>query len=413
MPKAGGKNVTSIMDPAALQKINESVGRAAIALLVKEPFFAHLIGGITREITSSVPTMAVGIVAGQPRLFVNPSFFATELRSEPMRIGVLKHEVLHLLFKHLFRYKQHYDAELYNIAADIVVNQYIGSWKLPSSAVTLKTFPELKLKPDRETEYYYKALQREQEEPSSGGAGVLKAIYGKSRHSDHSLWSHRPGGEPLLSEVAETELDRLIVQAYNRCTVKQRGTIPGNIALLIEEMIEKRAPKVDWRRALRIFSSTSRRTVLRSTMKRPSKRFHTFPGIRIRRFQKLMVIIDTSGSVKEDELSAFFVEIHGMFRAGADVSIMEADAAVQRVFKYTGHVPKELHGRGGTSFDPPFEWLRSHRREQFDACIYLTDGQAPAPTVRPPCRLLWVVSSRGNMGKHLCFGQAIQIEIGG
>lgn len=27
MPKAGGKNVTSIMDPAALQKINESVGR--------------------------------------------------------------------------------------------------------------------------------------------------------------------------------------------------------------------------------------------------------------------------------------------------------------------------------------------------------------------------------------------------
>lgn len=145
MPKAGGKNVTSIMDPAVLQRINESVGRAAIALLVKEPFFAHLIGGITREITSSVPTMAVGIVAGQPRLFVNPSFFAKELRSEPMRIGVLKHEVSHLLFKHLFRYKQHYDAELYNISADIVVNQYIGSWKLPSSAVTLKTFPERNL----------------------------------------------------------------------------------------------------------------------------------------------------------------------------------------------------------------------------------------------------------------------------
>lgn len=398
---------------AVMKNVDELLGRAAITLLVKEPFFAHLIAGITREVTSSIPTMAVGIVAGQPRLFVNPVFFATELRSEPMRIGVLKHEVLHLLFKHLFRFMPHYDAELYNIAADLVVNQYIGSWRIPSSAITLKTFSELELEPERETEYYYNALRKAQEEPANAGAEVLEAVYGKPRHSDHSTWSKTDRQESSLADVAEIELDRLIVQAYSRCTVKQRGTIPGNIAELIQEMIERRAPKVDWRRALRIFSSTSRKTVIRSTMKRPSKRFHTFPGIRIRRFQKLMVILDTSGSVDEDELAAFFVEIHGMYRAGADISVMEADADVQRVFKYTGHLPKELHGRGGTSFDPPFEWLRLHRREQYDACIYLTDGEAPAPTVRPPCRLLWVVSERGKIGDHLRFGQAIQIEIGG
>jgi hypothetical protein len=43
------------------------------------------------------------------------------------RIAVLKHETLHLVFKHLFRNRKYCtNSFLYNIAADLVVNQYIG-----------------------------------------------------------------------------------------------------------------------------------------------------------------------------------------------------------------------------------------------------------------------------------------------
>ena len=51
-----------------------------------------------------------------------------------------------------------YDRSLFNIAADLVVNQFIGSWKLPDSAVTLRSFPDLELKQNQTLEWYYEKL---------------------------------------------------------------------------------------------------------------------------------------------------------------------------------------------------------------------------------------------------------------
>ena len=33
----------------------------------------------------------------------------------------------------------------------------------------------------------------------------------------------------------------------------------------------------------------------------------------------------------------------------------------------------------------------------------------PTPTVKPPCKLLWIVTSDGVMGDHLKFGRSIQL----
>ena len=138
--------------------INTEVSRCINQLLLKEPFFAHILARTVRKITDEVPTAAVGLSNDLILLMVNEEFFLKELKSESERTAVLKHEVLHLVFRHLFRDKIKEDAELFNIAADIVVNQYIGSWKLPDSAVTLKTFPDLQLKPEQHLEYYYNIL---------------------------------------------------------------------------------------------------------------------------------------------------------------------------------------------------------------------------------------------------------------
>ena len=149
-------------------------------------------------------------------------------------------------------------------------------------------------------------------------AGNLEKMYGIRTHSDHSIWGVQADGSGLESSAhataAESELDRMIVQARDRTPVKDRGTIPGKINEMIKAIIEKRKPKVDWRRALHIFSASSRRTKVVHTMKRVSKRYGTRPGIKIKRFQKMAVAIDTSGSVSDDQLSIFFSEIHSMWR---------------------------------------------------------------------------------------------------
>jgi predicted metal-dependent peptidase len=48
--------------------------------------------------------------------------------------------------------------------------------------------------------------------------------------------------------------------------------------------------------------------------------------------------------------------------------------------------------------------------ERWDGCIYLTDGHAAAPAIRPPCKVLWVVTPNGRLGEHLKFGRAVRIE---
>ena len=89
-------------------------------MLLKEPFYAHFLSGIIRVITDDIPTAAVGFKSGKIALFINEKFFLKELRSENERVAVIKHETLHIIFKHLFRMQgNNYDRKLYNIAARI------------------------------------------------------------------------------------------------------------------------------------------------------------------------------------------------------------------------------------------------------------------------------------------------------
>ena len=386
--------------------INEEISRCIIKMLLKEPFYAHFLSGVIREVTDKVPTAAVGFKSGKIALYVNENFFLKELRSMTERVAVIKHETLHIIFKHLFRMKtKSYDNQLFNIAADIVVNQLIAPWKLPDSAVTLETFPELKLPKDKSVEWYYENLKKKASKDPEYKKRLME-ISEQGTHSDHKMWGEN---ENFSMEVVETEVDRMIIQAKDRTPRKDHGTIPLGIKSLIQSIIEKRNPQIDWKRALKLFSSTSRRTRVYHTMKRFSKRFGTRPGIKIKRFQKLAVAIDTSGSINIDDFNTFFSEIHSMWKFGAEVHVLECDADVQKKYSYRGRTPEFVHGGGGTSFDPVFEHIRSNRFERYDGCIYLTDGYAPEPKIKPPCKVFWCITKDGKVGPHLKFGRVVKM----
>ena len=387
--------------------INEEISRCIIKMLLKEPFYAHFLSGIIREVTDKVPTAAVGFKSGKIALYVNENFFLKELRSMTERVAVIKHETLHIIFKHLFRMKtKDYDNKLFNIAADLVVNQLIAPWKLPDSAVTLETFPELKLPRDKSVEWYYENLKKTASKDKEYKKR-LQAIFDQDTHSDHRMWGEN---ENFSMEVVETEVDRMIIQAKDRTPVKDHGTIPLGIQSLIKNIIEKRNPQINWKRALKIFSSTSRKTRVYHTLKRVSKRFGTRPGIKIKRFQKLAVAIDTSGSINIDDFNDFFGEIHSMWRFGAEIDVLECDAEIQKKYSYRGRIPEFIHGGGGTSFDPVFEHIKSNRFERYDGCIYLTDGYAPEPTIKPPCKVFWCITKDGEIGPHLKFGRVVKMK---
>jgi predicted metal-dependent peptidase len=398
--------------------IEVEISRCVNQLLLKEPFFSHILSGTVRSITSQIPTAAVGIKDGCILLMINEVFFLKELRTVSQRIAVLKHETLHLVFKHLFRDLIKKDPELMNIAADIVVNQYIGDWELPESAVTLSTFPDMELEAAQTMEYYYERLSELKKKKVGGkkpgkakypqSQKAFESIYGNERHSDHSAWidENELAAQPGLKEVLENQ----VLNAAARTPSKSYGTLPGEIHRAIEIIKESRKPSVDWKRQLRLFASSHGKTYVSQTMKRISKRYGTRPGIRIKRLNRVVVVIDTSGSIDNDTLMLFMAEIEGIRRTGAEIVVIESDCEVQRVYPYRRHQEISLSGGGGTAFDPAFEYINSGKSGSFDACIYLTDGYAPEPEIKPRTSLLWVLTPDGNNDDHLKWGRRILLK---
>ena len=448
--------------PVSESQVDDEVSRAAFSLLLKEPFYAHVLAGMPREVTERVATAAVSWNGQQVKLLVNPEFFLKALTPN-QRVAVLKHEVLHVAFRHLFRQADR-DPQIDNLAADLVVNQVVAPWPLPKGAVLLESFPDLKLQPDQTTEQYYASLMKiyremvrhgfggkddsgegdeggegdgdgstgkgkasaKKKKPATGSkggsaglpdwakktsapqsAGAIGSFLGEGGRGDHSVWA--AGGDSLATAAGRYAIGSVLIRARERMPAHQWRTLSAAMQSLLAALIEERQPKLDWRRTLRIFCGASGKTRIRHSMKRVSKRYGTRPGIRIQRLQRLLVAVDTSGSIDQTLLEEFFTEIHGVWRAGATVTIIECDAAVKRHYEYRGKMPEGVMGGGGTEFEPVFRWMQEGR--SFDGCLYLTDGCGPAPTTRPNCRLLWVLPGGGDSTAEsdLPFGATIQI----
>jgi len=453
----------------------QELSRCVSQLVLARPFFGHLLAGVPRVIDESTPSAGVALTPDGVRLRVNPDYFMTLTPSE--RIGAVQHEALHLLFKHPFRFDPRvHRRDVYDVAADLVVNQWVEFkaqsvvCTLPPDAITLDWFEEPALRKDQTVQWYYDALLAEearQQQASSGtevsqgaasegddpeaegdaaggpenddadterdaagdgdgddGVGIPSAF-----HGDHGAW----GGDQTegMSVAMEGALDNLILSAKDRCSSRSWSAMPGPLRALVQAILKRRAPQVDWRRALRIFAASSERTRIVATQRRESKRYAEFAGwirrskerpehrdhmqrrivqgIQVKRFQKLLVALDTSGSVDDQALSLLFSEVHGMWRWGAEITVVECDAAVRRVWDYRGKLPGDISGRGGTAFDPVFRWMRE-QNTQYNGVIYLTDGYAQAPTVKPPAKLVWVITPEGDTGEHLLWGRVIRLS---
>jgi predicted metal-dependent peptidase len=432
-------------------KTDEEISKAAFILLLKEPFYAHVLAGIPRHVTERVLTSAVVWNGQQVSLFINPVFFLKSLTPN-QRVAAIKHEVLHIVFRHLFRCSNRV-FEVEDLAADLVVNQLVSPWPLPKGAVLLDSFPDLKLQPHQTLQQYYDSLihlyremQRHgylpgvalskagkckaDEEESASASGVpdwarktsspqsaiaLDRFFRDRSRGDHSLWSN--GADALGSAAGRYAIGSVLIRARERTPLGQWGNMPASLVAELSLIMAERQPKIDWKRVVRIFCASSGRTKIKTTMKRVSKRYGTRPGVKIQRLQRLLVAVDTSGSIDQDMVESFFVEIHGAWRAGASVTVVECDAEVQRSYEYRGQPPSVVHGGGGTAFEPVFLWMRTQR--SFDGCLYLTDGAGPAPETRPLCKLLWVVpwddNHQSSMDEdnpvELPFGRTIMMEL--
>ena len=394
----------------SFERILKEVTSVTIELLLQEPFFGHFLTGLIKEVNPHVPTLGVRLDGPDAvQLSINPEFWDKELARKEYRYGVIKHEILHIALRHILMVDRFSHKQLFNIAADIVVNQYVDKGQLPEGAILLEQFRDFKMDPGQDVGYYYKRLLAEHRKGNTGGSSggergaggnpssqrLAELLSGENEWLQrHDEW-HRQIANLTAAERSnlEQKIDSIIHTASERVGEREIGNLPGELKSYLKTIEERYKPALDWRRALRLFASSSNRTYLKNTIRRPSKRYGTTPGIKIRHKQRLLVAVDTSGSVSGPELQRFFSEIYQIWRHGAEVLVVECDTAIKRQYPYRGHSPEFVMGRGGTDFNAPLEFANQHFHP--DGIVYFTDGYALAPRVESRYPVMWLITPNG------------------
>jgi len=373
--------------------IHNELAKYAKSLMFKEPFYGLMLISLNKVIDESIPTLCVSKSGINFNLHVNPTFWKS--LDDVTKLGVFKHEMLHIAFFHLLQMDRYHDKELFNIAADLEINQYIEpSLKGPSWSgldINLHPFQPLNLPTFAGTKVYYDLLIAEKKK-NPGFLGELDP--------HHMLW-----GE--VSEAGEAEQKMIRKQIEHQLkdiadhVNKSYGKLPKEIEEMIGNIEVDEEPTINWKEYLRRFNGFSQKVYTKKSRRKLNKRFSDNPALKIKQRKNTLVGIDTSGSVSNKELLEFFNEIHHIFKTGTNIDIIECDAQIQRVYKYDGkNKDIKVMGRGGTSFDPVIDYLNEHK-SKYQNLIYLTDGCCSPPKHNPVHPVLWVHSSTSAINENL------------
>ena len=384
---------------------NESLEKISKTLMLKEPFYGLFLIMLNKQWKSSISTAGVSRNGINYQLTINPDFWNG--LSEDHKLGLLKHELMHLTFHHITMRNSYDDYKLFNIAADITINQYIDSTFLPDGAVLPDSFPEITLDKWGGTDYYYKMLDAAKKNGSSPTLDNLLSQMGSGEmHIDHGTWNEFDQMDEATKKLLEKQADYIIKEVAEQ-VVKNRGTIPGEIQHILDRINTPEEPKFDWRGYLRRFAGGSVKVYTKKLRRKFNKRYEDNPGLKVKPKKHILVAIDTSGSVNNNELKEFMNEIYHIHKTGCDVTVIQCDAAIRSIEKFNPKLDITIHGRGGTAFDPVIDYYNANKK-MYTSLIYFTDGECSASS-NPQGKCLWVLSSVSQENNDLP-GQVIKLN---
>ena len=392
--------------------IHEEIAKVSKSLMFEEPFYGMFLITLNKIIDEKVGTAGVSKNGINCQLAIAPKFWGS--LSEDHRKGLLKHELLHIVFFHLSFRDSFSDKILFNIAADIEINQYIAKHMLPEGGCTIdsENFKHLNLIPFNGTRYYYDELYKAKQagdpkinafyaacENFKKGTGQPQRGPGKSGDGtgeiipDHSSWDEFEGLSDAEKELIKKQVDYQVKDIIEN-NQKNCGKIPGELQTYIDSLFKVKEPVFDWKAYLRRFVGASTKIYTKKTRRKLNKRFSGLPAIKIKMKNHILVAVDTSGSVSDRELEEFFSEIHHMHKTGVTITVAQCDADIHDIREYTGKFDGRICGRGGTNFQPVIDYYDENKKK-YSTLIFLTDGYCGMPTT-PRGSMMWVMSSNSQ-----------------
>ena len=336
------------------------------------------------------------------------------------RIGIVKHEMLHILYQHVFR-KEERDHENFNIACDCALNQHIRREHLPESAVLPDTLAAVltaqigkptTVPPNLTSEDYYQLLQDLMDKyPDKFPSRCLED--GLGQVDDHSKWNESKGDKEIAKDMAKKMLDKAADQ-----TQKSRGNLPKQYAGWVEALAAK--PSIRWQQVLKNIAGNKRVDSVR-TFYKPNRRLpdmmHIKGKVKSRKYS-LIAVADVSGSVSDKELMYGLNEIHHISKlTQTNTKLIQVDTEAYppedigselRTFK--------RKASGGTYISAALTVANDHHLD-YNAIVVITDGYLDKGDIdkfnSTNKRVIWLLTADVD---HTLFEygkmQAFRIQVG-
>lgn len=178
------------------------------------------------------------------------------------------------------------------------------------------------------------------------------------------------------------------------------GSLAGNLS---ETIIANTKAKIDYRKTLTGFRASILSSKRHLTRMRPNRRSGFENMGSIRRFDtNLLIAVDVSGSISDEVLTHFYSVIGRIFKYGIEhVDVIQFDCSLSEVQAFEKAKKRvEIVGRGGTSFQPIFDFVQKNIK--YDGLIIFTDGDAPKPQKpkRFKAKVVWVCEDEKAYQKH-------------
>lgn len=391
----------------------DKIKSARVRLIRRHPFYGFLAMYLKPREDKTVSMFSVN---GYGELFYNPDY-VKNISVEVVEIDI-SHEILHLALQHHYRswnlaclgkLKTWEDLDLFFVACDLAVNSILAKEFGESRLISCNFVYDSKFE-GMSAEEIYEELKKMRKQ---GRLKISKLPDGTTvvQYDGHTITfkGHEKfmdaGGKKDKGRIMEEmerkarEWGKRVVEAYEYA--KSVGKDPLGIRKIVEAMLKP--PSFNWRELLRKFIQDlipNDYTWLRPHKKSFSTGFY-LPAVRKEESIELAIVLDTSGSISDDEYRDFMSEVFHILRSFRSVKahFIMCDAEVAKTFDCENvedavKMLEERAGYGGTSFIPAFNYI--HRNlPQVRAVIYLTDLYTSGWPERLEKPTLFVVCKEG------------------
>lgn len=421
----GGDTAVAEQDLEAMAvEIRDAVSKGRVRLISRVPFFGYLAMQMRPRMAlpqDGVPT--AGIARDGTAVF-NYDFFMN--LPPKQQAWVLAHEVLHPAM-YFWSRKGSRHHTLANIAHDLSFNYWIeqtgaGELEAPDGVLLDPKFEGMSM------EEIYSYLRKgdpgtpgETKIKTSGGGEIIVDTNGgggegyddcRDDLSDSKTGRKAAQGDSSAQKQLDNNWKINIAAAKQKHEqTKGKGSLPAGMSRWIEDLLH---PQLDWTEELRRWAGENGKPDDYS-FARPSRRSYglgtTLPGLYNGGHADVCFLLDTSGSMSQDELQAGLSEANGILEEmGSEIFAISCDAAVHTAMEIESIDQFEMKGGGGSNFIPAFEMLQEIGFE--GAVIAMTDGMIDVPSEKPHnlkgC--LWLTAERYS-APTTAWGEHIKIKL--